>query len=148
MADRTSSAGGATAESIPDFLRSEDELRAFVHAWENGTLPAARWTHAAHVAVAAFYAATLGADGVYPAMRAGILHFNECSGVANTATSGYHETLTRFWSTTIARFVASSRDRSPLGAVRAAVHEYGNRRDLYRAAYDHDVLRDSHARAT
>lgn len=76
------------------FLDSPDALEAFVRAWKTGTLPRARWSRAAHVAVAAYHAFHLGSEA-YPEMRSGILHFKDCCGIENTDTSGYHETLTR-----------------------------------------------------
>jgi len=35
-------------------LESESELQRFVGAWKAGRLPKAEWTHAAHVAMAAY----------------------------------------------------------------------------------------------
>jgi hypothetical protein len=134
--------------TLPDFAASDAQLHDFVAAWERGTLPCARWTHAAHVGVAAFYAYSRGAEETYSAMRAGILNFNACCGVQNTTTSGYHETLTRFWSATISEFVVAGGFSTALDAVQAAVREFGNARDLHRRYYDHDIVTDALARST
>jgi flavin reductase (DIM6/NTAB) family NADH-FMN oxidoreductase RutF len=127
------------------FLASEDTFDAFVREWRAGTLPRARWTHAAHVAVAAHHSFHFGADA-YEQMRAGILHFNQCCGIENTETSGYHETLTRFWSELIATFVSDGGFASAWDAATAAVAEFGHDRDAFRTRYDFDVLASREAR--
>jgi len=127
-------------------LETDATMSEFVSQWERGVLPAARWTHAAHVAVAAFYATSLDADATYRAMRDGIIRFNECTGVANTETSGYHETLTRFWSTTIWEFVSAGAFPSRIESVRAAVTAFGDDRTRHLRYYDFDVLTDPRAR--
>jgi hypothetical protein len=57
------------------------------------TLPKAEWTHAAHFA-AAFW--VLGRSGMHAErdMPKLIRAYNLATGVANTDTSGYHETIT------------------------------------------------------
>ena len=61
------------------------------------TLPKAAWTHEAHLA---FGYATVRRHGVMdalPILRASIRRYNESTGVANTESSGYHETLTAYY---------------------------------------------------
>ena len=59
------------------------------------TLPKPEWTHAAHFAAAVWMIADrpdlLAARDLPPAIRA----YNEATGVANTDTGGYHETITQ-----------------------------------------------------
>ena len=80
------------------FLESEAALDDFISGWRSGTLPKSSWTHGAHVAVAACLAFDHPQEEALNLTRAGIVHFNTCVGTANTEDSGYHETLTRFWS--------------------------------------------------
>jgi hypothetical protein len=131
---------------LTEFLASARDLEQFVADWESCRLPRPRWTHAAHVAVAAYYAYLLPPSMAFEAMRSGILRFNECVGTKNTDHSGYHETLTRFWSETIGAFVSAGNFPSAYAAVGAAVKEYGDNRDLHRQFYDHDIVSDSIAR--
>jgi len=131
-----------------DFLDSPDAFAAFVDAWRRGTLARERWTHAAHVAVAAGYAFSLRGEALCDAMRDGIMTFNRCVGAANTETSGYHETLTRFWCGTIERLIADRGLASAHDAAVAAVAEFGESRDLFRKYYDFDVVGDRTARRT
>ena len=130
----------------PDFLASPHTLEDFVGNWERGTLDRSQWTHAAHVAVAARYAYLLAPEDAFEAMRSGILHFNASVGTSNTDSSGYHETLTRFWCQTIGDFVRRGNFAAVHTAVCRAVEEYGNQRDLHRTFYDYDVVADPRAR--
>ncbi len=131
---------------LPLFLASEDALHEFVRAWELETLPKAAWTHAAHVAVAANYAFDHSAEATFDKMKAGLLRFNTAAGTANTEDSGYHETLTRFWSGLVSEFVRRPEFSSRFEAVRGAVAEFGEDSNLYRRYYSFDVLKDRRAR--
>jgi hypothetical protein len=57
------------------------------------TLPKAEWTHSAHFAAAFWLIDRSGKDAARE-MPAIIRAYNEATGVANTDTSGYHETIT------------------------------------------------------
>ena len=41
---------------------TEPEIDAFIHDFESGTLPKARWTHAAHILTGACYVHRLGEE--------------------------------------------------------------------------------------
>ena len=127
-------------------LESESELQRFVDAWKAGRLPKAQWTHAAHVAMAAYFAFDHAADATFAIMKAGILHHNTSVGTPNTEDNGYHETLTRFWAGEIGAFVRSGRFPLRLEAVRAAVAEFGGDRERFRRFYSFDLVRDRRAR--
>ena len=79
------------------FLESEQVLDEFVRQWKEGKLPPAQWTHAAHVAVAAYHAFVHRGEVLFEEIKAGIIHHNNSVGTPNTEDSGYHETLTRLW---------------------------------------------------
>lgn len=129
------------------FLESAEALEGFVSGWRQGSLPKAAWTHAAHVAVTGYHAFDLDAETVFAEMRSGILHFNSCTGVVNGPDSGYHETLTRFWSAQISRFVREAAPASRLEAAVCAVGRFGEDRDQPSLFYSFDVVRDRRARA-
>jgi hypothetical protein len=128
------------------FLESEAALQCFVETWKAGRLPKPAWTHAAHVAMAAYLAFDHAADATFAIMKAGILHHNTSVGTPNTEDNGYHETLTRFWASEIGELVRSGRFKSRLEAVGAAVSAFGADRDRYRLFYSFDVVRDRRAR--
>ena len=127
-------------------LENEIELRRFVEAWKAGRLPKAEWTHAAHVAMAAYFSFDHAGEATFAIMKAGILHHNTSVGTPNTEDNGYHETLTRFWAGEIGAFIRTGRFTSRLEAVRAAVAAFGGDRDRFRQFYSFDVVRDRRAR--
>jgi hypothetical protein len=58
------------------------------------SLPKAEWTHAAHFAAVVWLLRTRGEAVVAFEMPNWIRAYNEASGVVNSDTSGYHETIT------------------------------------------------------
>ncbi len=131
------------------YLDSDAGYARFIQEFEQGTLPRAQWTHAAHLAVAAWYLVTLREHEALDRMRSGIQHYNECVGSRNTPDSGYHETLTRFWLGMVAGFLRrADASRSRLEQARGVVEEFGARRDLYRKYYSFDVVQSRQARRT
>ena len=127
------------------FLDTRESFDAFVKAWEAGQLPKAAWTHEAHVAMGAGYVVRYGPLAV-DELRRGIKRHNAAVGTLDTATSGYHETLTCFWTGVVSRLVKGISD--PWLAARLAVQEVGEARDLHRRYYSFDVVRDAKARAS
>ena len=136
------------AQDLLDQLTDDAALDAFVGAWRAGTLPKPAWTHAAHVAVCAAEAwPDAASDALAARMKAGILAYNTAVGTANTPTSGYHETLTRFWCDRVLAHQAARPEPTRLAAVRSAVAVYGEARGLHAEFYSFDVVRDQTARA-
>ena len=129
-----------------ELLESETALERFVETWKAGKLPKSAWTHAAHVAMAAYFAFDHALEASFAIMKAGILHHNTSVGTPNTEDNGYHETLTRFWTGEIGEFVRCGHFASRLEAVRAAVAAYGQGRDRYKLFYSFDVVRNRRAR--
>jgi hypothetical protein len=130
----------------PDQLATQENLSRFLDAFERGTLPKTEWTHAAHIAAAAYYLHGSSVATILPLMRARISAFNLAVGGANTPTSGYHETLTHFWLLIVAEFLRQRRPESPLAAARQAVATFGEARALHTLYYSGDVVKDSAAR--
>jgi hypothetical protein len=69
-------------------------LEDLVAAFRARTLPHAAWTHAAHLSVGAHYVHHHGAAGALERLRIEITRLNDAHGTVNSATSGYHETIT------------------------------------------------------
>jgi hypothetical protein len=128
------------------FLESAAALDDFIVRWRLGSLPKSSWTHGAHVAVAAYLAFDHPEEEALNLTRAGIVYFNTCVGTANTEDSGYHETLTRFWSNEIGNLVRAGRFASRSAAVRHAVQRFGEDRHRHRLFYTFDVVKDRRAR--
>jgi hypothetical protein len=72
---------------------SDTEVAALVSAFENATIPASEFTHAAHIAVALSYLDAFPPEQALERMREKIRAFAAHHGVSNL----YHETLTTFW---------------------------------------------------
>ena len=128
------------------FLASEATLEDFIERWKGGKLPKIEWTHGAHVGTAAYYAFELEAEALFARMKSGITYHNECVGTANTEDNGYHETLTRFWASTIGEFVRRGDFSTRFEAVKQATRVFGEDRDRHRLYYGFDVVRDRRAR--
>jgi hypothetical protein len=91
--------------------RALDEL---VAAFRARTLPHAAWTHAAHLAVGATYVHRHGAAGALARLRAEIRALNDRHGTVNSATSGYHETITAAFVRLLEEGLASFAPELPL----------------------------------
>ena len=130
--------------------RTTEELNAFAVAFETASLPKQEWTHAAHVAIGALYILRYGASQALDRLRVGIRRLNEAHGLGNSDTHGYHESLTRFWVTLIARVLAElSRarpDATELQAVQTVVNELGKHAGLFRGYWTYDVAASVEAR--
>jgi len=129
-----------------EHLATEAALNAFLKGFEEGTLEKREWTHGAHVAAAAYYLFHSDAEAVLPVMRQRIRAFNESVGGQNTETSGYHETLTRFWLLVVEKHLRESVPESRLEAARTAVKRFGEERGLHTLYYAGDLVKDTTAR--
>ncbi len=85
--------------------RSDAELAELIEAFEAGDVPRGSWTHRAHLSMALVYLLRYGAELGPQRICAGILHFNAAQNVEQTPTTGYHETITRFYIWAVQRFV-------------------------------------------
>ena len=104
---------------------SDDDIEHTARGLIERTLPKSRWTHAAHFA-AAFWLLRHRGDAAFDDMPPLIRAYNESTGVANTDTSGYHETIT-VASLRLARAWLTVRPEMPLHAALAEllVSPYG-----------------------
>jgi hypothetical protein len=93
---------------------SDAEIAAIGGGLVDRTLPKPRWTHAAHFAAALWLIARRTdldpARDMPPMIRA----YNEATGVENTDTSGYHETITQASLRASRAFLASRPAGEPL----------------------------------
>ena len=128
------------------FLDSCAALQEFVRLWEERTLPKAEFTHAAHVAVCAFYTAEFGHAKALNNMRERIPLYNVAVDGQNTEDSGYHETLTCLWAGIVGDFIARRRFPTTFAAVETTVLRFGEERKLHAAYYSYDVVADRRAR--
>lgn len=129
-----------------DPLSGSDALDAFIASFLEGALPAANWHHREHVIMAAWHLLRHSADDAIPLIRERIQRYNEASGGQNTATSGYHETLTIFWIRILAHRLGQLDGLDPLDKVRTLADEFGSCGGLFRDYYSFDVVKSAEAR--
>jgi hypothetical protein len=139
----------AAAEPLTDRpFASDEELEALVSGFEDQTLPKARWTHRAHLAVGLVYCDRMPAPVAVALLRERIRRYNVASGGENTATAGYHETITRFYVHVVRRFLAEDREAGTLAERANRLFERYGARDLPRRYYSEARLFSTEARAS
>ncbi len=141
---------------------------SLVRRFHLGLLERDRWTHEAHLAVglwalvsaralhttaaATKHAAT---DAALAGLRTALRAHNDCVGIPNNDTSGYHETITWFYLDRIARIVdetgidAASVTRAQLDRLTGIVlADPRVSQDAARDAYGDQILASSEARSS
>lgn len=73
----------------------DDEVLEIGYGLMDRTLPKSKWTHGAHFATALWLLARYPETDVLGRLRESIRAYNEGTGVANTDSTGYHETITQ-----------------------------------------------------
>jgi len=111
------------------------------------TLPHEEWTHEAHLRVGLWHLLRYPPSESLTRLRDGIRAYNEATGVANTDTSGYHESITRVFVVLIADFLGK-RDATTLidDLAEALVKALGDKHVLFEY-YTEEVLMSVEARA-
>jgi hypothetical protein len=89
-----------TALALDDLVRRFDACE----------LPRTQWTHAAHLSVGLWHVCRYGREPALVRLRIGIRRLNESNGVVNSATSGYHETITSAYVQLLASFAERHAD--------------------------------------
>ena len=77
------------------YFNSDDEIAAIGAGLLDRSLPKPRWTHAAHFAAAMWLMKCRKDLDLSRDMPGFIRAYNEATGVANSDTEGYHETITQ-----------------------------------------------------
>lgn len=139
---------GAPAAPGPEAAAeaTDGDVPRLAAAFELRTLPAAEWTHHAHLLVGLWYASRLPPAEALDAMRTGILRLNEAHGVVTTPARGYHETITRAYMRIIGRFVAERGRTGGWGARAAELLARHGERDHLLRHYSRDRLMSPEAR--
>lgn len=93
------------------------ELHALLNAFERCILPKEEWTHTAHLLVGLMMLWRAPAHEALEDLREAIRTYNLSVGTANTASSGHHETITRFYVAVIAAHLQSGHWDDPAKAA-------------------------------
>src|SRR5437868_5597328 len=137
---------GSPAPSPPAFDDAGlDRLQARFATQE---IPAAEWTHRAHLLMGAWHVFHLGPEAALERLRTGIRRLNQAHGTPETPTRGYHETITRAYVELLALFLPRFPPGTPLATrVNALLASPLAARDALLAFYDRDRLMSPEARA-
>lgn len=84
---------------------SLDQLTRLIEGFATCTLPCDEWTHQAHLIVGLWYCSQHDATEATDILRDSIKRYNVSCGKQNTESSGYHETITRFFVWYIKRYL-------------------------------------------
>jgi hypothetical protein len=125
---------------------TDAELEHLVRRFTERTLPKPEWTHAAHLAVGLWHVCRYGRDEALARLRTAISRLNESHGTVNSATGGYHETVTRAYVQLLAAYAARQPDRTVAQRVTALLADpLADRKALLRF-YSRARLESSEAR--
>ena len=118
---------------------TDAELEDLVKRFAERSLPKREWTHTAHLAIGMWHASRYDRDEALARLRLGISRLNESHGTANSATGGYHETVTRAYVHLLSAFAVRHGDQTvaervtalladPLADKQALLHFYSRMR--------------------
>jgi len=93
---------------------TSSSLDLLAEAFGARRLPKDAWTHEAHLRVGAWHVHRFGGTVALERLRVGIRALNDAHGVANTATGGYHETITAAYVRLLEQFLAGTEPGVPL----------------------------------
>ena len=79
---------------MPTIFTSDTEIERIGRGLLDRSLPKLEWTHATHFAAVLWLLRHRGTSAVTTGMPDWIRGYNDVTGVANTDTGGYHETIT------------------------------------------------------
>lgn len=85
-----------------------EQAKDLVTQFERCSLPKEKWTHEAHFVMALWYCSHLPVPLAIQSIREGIKKYNVSVGGTNTDESGYHETITVFYTQMIISYLLNN----------------------------------------
>ena len=119
-----------------------------VAAFGDRSLPKEQWTHEAHLRVGLWHLLHHSPDDALALVRQRIIAYNEAVGVENSDSSGYHETITRFFLHEISRFLRTADGRRPIDDLAAELIQWLGDKDTPLHYYSRARLMSVEARRT
>jgi hypothetical protein len=116
-------------------FRSADEIESVVRRFESCDFAKGEFTHALHLAVAAWYASKYTDEEALTRMRSGLLRLTNKFGV-----KAYHETITQFWMRISRDFLVSETSGSSLAATVNRFIEAFAAKDVVYQYYSRELL--------
>ncbi len=111
------------------------ETEEIVNGFLSQSLEAKQWTHEAHLRVALWHAIRFTPEESLTKLRYGIKRFNESIDVANTNISGYHETITYFYTKIVAHFLTTQDLTRPIDEIAEDLIAAIGHKDVYAEFY-------------
>jgi len=125
---------------------TDAELDDLVRRFNACAVPRTEWTHQAHLAVGLWHVSQYKRKDALQRLRAGITRLNESNGVVNSATGGYHETVTRAYVALLSDFAARHADKTAAERVRALLEDPLSDKKALLRFYSRPLLESSEAR--
>lgn len=91
---------------------SSVDFESLIAEFKSQTLSRVAWTHEAHLCVGLWFVKRYSYEDAVCRLRSGIILLNDAHGTENTENSGYHETLTIFWTKVISLYIEVKADLS------------------------------------
>jgi hypothetical protein len=134
------------AEHGPRLWPHDDAIRRTGEGFLACTLPKAEWTHEAHISTTCWL--LLERPDILPERDLPdlIRRYNESVGGVNSATEGYHETITRLFIRTLRAALAESEAEGLAARVNAILAAPEGRRDWPLRFYSRELLFSKEAR--
>ena len=129
-------------------LKTEEDILNLIEGFKTRTLPAAHWTHEAHLITGLWFNYNYSELEAICFLRSGIISYNISSGGENTAAKGYHETLTLFWCRILNTFVKKNEGLSLVDLCDKCLRSKWSSKELPFEYYSREVLFSLQARAT
>jgi adenylate kinase family enzyme len=118
----TDAVDGAFAQRLPVRCYA-DGVEDLASRFETSALAKREWTHSAHLTVGLWHVWRYGPEEALMRLRSGIRRLNESLGSVNTATDGYHETITAAYVQLLAGYLDACPRDLPLSQAVAALLE-------------------------
>ena len=134
------------AEHCPRLWPHDDAIRRTGEGFLACALPKAEWTHEAHISTTCWL--ILERPDIHPERDLPdlIRRYNESVGGVNSATEGYHETITQLFIRTLRAVLAKSEGQGLAIRVNAILQAPEGRRDWPLRFYSRDLLFSKAAR--
>jgi hypothetical protein len=136
----------ATDNTTENTAGRPSEISAIVAAFLDLSLPKPQWTHHAHLCVGLWHVLLHPPAEALVLLRERISRYNAVTGVLNTPTSGYHESITAFYTWQIAWFVETNDHSWPIQEFAAALIARFGAKDLPLTYWTESRLMSSEAR--
>ena len=123
-----------------------EQVQKLVLRFKNKTLPKSEWTHDAHIVVAFWYNWNYNFNEALQLVKDNIISYNNEVGTKNSDTSGYHESLTKFWMILAKNHLLMNEFESLEGAISSFLKNISSARDTALLYYSKEVLFSKKAR--